>query len=49
MGEHGKGSMGDSNFLCSEYNNKVDLAADDTKSWIGNHSCETMEMAARGE
>ena len=48
-GEHGQGSTGESNFLCSEYNNRDSLEADDTNSWGGNHSCGTREMTIMGD
>ena len=32
-GEQGQGSMGDSNFFCSEYDGKDDLEANDIDSW----------------
>ena len=36
--------MGDSNFLCLEYDGRDDLEDNDTDSWGGNHSCGTREM-----
>ena len=41
--------MGDSKFLCSEYESRDDLAANDTDSWGGNHSCEIRKMTAMGD
>ena len=40
--------MGDSKFLCSEYNGRVDLEANDVDSWGGDHSGGTGEMTAMG-
>ena len=48
-GEHGKGSTGESNFLCSKYNDRDDVVVDDTNSWGGNHTCGTREMNAMGD
>ena len=37
----GRGSVVDSNFLCSEYDGRVDQAANETDSWEWDHSCNT--------
>ena len=33
MGDHGHGSTGDSNFLCSKYDGRVDMEENETDSW----------------
>ena len=48
-GEQTQGSTGDSKFLCSEYDGKADMEADDTDSSGGVHSCDTEEMTANGK
>ena len=48
-GEQGQGSTRDSNFLCSEYNGRADLATDDTNSWGWNHRYGTEEMTSMGD
>ena len=40
--------MGDSKFLCLEYDDKDYLEVDDTESWGGDHRCGTREMTAMG-
>ena len=45
----GKGSGGDSNFLCSEYDGRVDQAANETNSWEWDHSCNTKNVTADGK
>ena len=37
----GRGSVVDSKFLCSEYDGRVDLAANETKSRERDHSCSS--------
>ena len=49
MGEHGQGSMGDSKFLCSEYDDRADLAANEIDSWERDHSCNTGNVTANGK
>ena len=34
----GRGSVVDSNFLCSEYDSRVDQVANETNSWERDHS-----------
>ena len=36
--------MGDSKFLCLEYDDRDDLEANGIDSWGGNHRCGTREM-----
>ena len=40
---------GDSNFLCSEYDGRVDQAANETNSWERDHSCNTEDVNANGK
>ena len=49
MGEQGQGSTGDSNFLCLEYGDRADLAANETDSWDRDHSCNTRKIIANGK
>ena len=49
MGEQGKGSMGDSNFLCLEYDDRDDLEANETDSWYRDHSYNTKNITANGK
>ena len=42
----GKGSVVDSNFLYSEYNDRVDQAANETDSWEWDHSYNTGNITA---
>ena len=42
--EHGKGIIGDLNFLYSEYNGRSNLETDDIDAWGRNHSCGIGEM-----
>ena len=48
MGEQGQGSTGNSNFLCSEYDDRDDLAANETNSRERDHSCNTGKITATG-
>ena len=41
--------MGDSNFLCSEYDRRENQVANETNSWEWDHSCNTGNVAADGE
>ena len=41
--------MGDSNFLCSEYDDRADQAANETDSWERDHSCNTEDVTADGK
>ena len=41
--------MGDSNFLCSEYDGRVDQAANETDSWEWDHSYNTENVTADGK
>ena len=45
----GRGSVVDSKFLCSEYDDRVDPAANETDSWEWDHSCNTRNVAADGK
>ena len=46
MGEQGHGNNGDSKFLCSEYDDRDDLEANETGSWEMDHSCKTRNITA---
>ena len=48
MGEWWKGSMGDSNFLCSEHDGRDDLEANEIDSWDRDHSCNTRKITTMG-
>ena len=37
----------DSNFLCSEYDGRDDLATNETDSWERDHRCETVEITTK--
>ena len=41
--------MGDLNFLCSEYDGRADLAANETASWERDHSCYTRNVTVDGK
>ena len=41
--------MGDSNFLCSEYDNRADQETNETDSWEWDHSCNTGNVTADGK
>ena len=45
----GRGSVVDSNFLCSEYDGKVDQVANETDSWEWDHSCNTGNVTTDGK
>ena len=45
----GRGSVADSNFLCSEYDDRADQAANETDSWERDHSCNTGDVIANGK
>ena len=45
----GKGSVVDSNFLCSEYDGRADQAANENDSWEWDHSCNTGNVTANGK
>ena len=47
--EQGKGIMGDSNFLCSEYENRENQEANETNSWERDRSCNTGDVTADGK
>ena len=47
-GELGQGSIEDSNFLCSKYDDRDDLAANDSESLERDHSYETEEITTMG-
>ena len=48
MGEHGKGIIGESYFLCLEYDDRDDLEANEIDSWVRDHSCNTGKITAMG-
>ena len=41
--------MVDSNFLCSEYDGRVDQAANETDSWEWDHSCNIGNVTKNGK
>ena len=45
----GIGSVVDSNFLCSEYDGRVDQAANEIDSWEWDHSCNTGDVTTNGK
>ena len=45
----GRGSVVDSNFLCSEYDSRADQATNETDSWEWDHSCNTRNVTADGK
>ena len=45
----GRGAMGDSNFLCSEYDGRADQAANETDSREWDNSCNTRNVAVDGK
>ena len=45
----GRGGVGYSNFLCSEYDGRVDQVANETDSWEIDHSCNTRNVTADGK
>ena len=46
----GRGSVVDLNFLCSEYDDRVDQVANaETDSWEWDHSCNTKNVTADGK
>ena len=45
----GRGSVVDSKFLCSEYDSRVDQAANETNSWECDHSCNTRNVTPNGK
>ena len=45
----GRGSVVDSNFLCLEYDSRVDQEANETDSWERDHSCNTGNVTADGK
>ena len=49
MGKHGKGSEGDSNFLCSKYDGKANLETNEIDSWERDHSYNTGNVTADGK
>ena len=42
-------SVVDSNFLCSEYDDRTDQAANETDSWEWDHSCNTGNVTTYGK
>ena len=47
-GEQGQESTGDSNFICSEYDERDDLLENDVESWERVHSCELGDITTMG-
>ena len=45
----GKGSVVDSNFICSEYDVRADQEENETDSWEWDHSCNTRNVTADGK
>ena len=45
----GRGSVGDSKFLCLEYDGRVDQETNETDLWEGDHSCNTGDVTADGK
>ena len=45
----GRGSVGDSNFLCSKYDDRAYQAANETDSRGWDHSCNTGNVVADGK
>ena len=45
----GRGSVVDSKFLYSEYDGRVDQAANETNSWEWDHSCNTENVTTDGK
>ena len=45
----GKGSVVDSNFLCSEYEGGERQESNETDSWEWDHSCNTGNVTADGK
>ena len=45
----GRGSVVDSNFLCSEYDIRADQEANETNSWEWDHSCNTGNVTVDGK
>ena len=45
----GRGSVVDSNFLCSEYDGRADEAANETDSRKWDHSCNIENVTADGK
>ena len=45
----GRGSVVDSNFLCSEYYGREDQVANETDSWERDHSCNTGKVTEDGK
>ena len=45
----GRGSVGDSNFLCSKYDGRADQEANETNSWEWDHGCNTRNVTTDGK
>ena len=45
----GRGSIVDSNFLCLEYDGKVDWEANETDSWERDHSSNIRDVNVDGK
>ena len=44
-----RGSIVDSNFLCSDYDGRVNQATNETNSWERDHSCNTRNVITDGK
>ena len=49
MGEQGKGEYGGLKLLCSEYDGRADLVANETDSWERDHNCNTGNVTTDGK
>ena len=47
--DRGRGSVVDSSFLCSEYDDRVDQATNETDSWEWDHSWNTRDVTVDGK
>ena len=45
----GRGSVVDSNFLCSEYDSRANQSANETDSWEWDHICNTGNVTTDGK
>ena len=44
-----RGSVVESNFLCSKYDSRADQAANETDSWEWDHHCNTGNVTTDGK
>ena len=47
--DRGRGSVVESNFLCSEYDDWVEQEANETDPWERDHSCNTGNVTTNGK